>query len=79
MITRIEVPNVDDHSVDPKELSELGEEFREISQIFSTLAYVTSLKKEAMRFRSHGHVALAFDYERSIERIYKNLPKWAQW
>jgi hypothetical protein len=71
MIT-FEVPNLDSESDIPKD-------FRDLADVFSTLACYADLKAKSLECRKEGRIAKALDHEAAMESYYKNLPDWAQW
>lgn len=79
MHTKIEVPNIDDHGVDPSEIDELRKEFVEIRDAMNELQAYCEMKRRAMTNRLSGRMSHAVKFEEAMEIIYKKLPEWARW
>ena len=54
-------------------------ELRRASRVLRNLAYIATLKANAQQDRIAGSVAKATQHERSIERLYSELPTEAKW
>ena len=68
----IEVPNLDDYSVDPMDWAAL-------ERLFDLLSLYCSQKRAAMQYRLKGDCEVALAYERMMQRTYERLPAWARW
>lgn len=79
MITKIEVPNVDDHSVSTDDYNVLADEFQDIANTMVRLAIYTRNKRKAMVYRLQGEIARALVVEDELQRTYEDLPSWAKW
>jgi hypothetical protein len=55
------------------------EELFETAVILDQLARYARTRAQAMRFRAAGVEGRARHLERECERIYAQLPEWAQW
>jgi hypothetical protein len=51
----------------------------ETAKVFEQLARYAHTRIQAMRFRAAGLEGKARNLERECERIYAQLPAWAQW
>ena len=51
----------------------------ETAKVFEHLARYAHSRIQAMRFRAAGLEGKARSLERECERIYAQLPRWAQW
>jgi hypothetical protein len=51
----------------------------ETAKVFEQLARYAHTRIQAMRFRAAGLEDKARNLERECERIYAQLPGWAQW
>jgi hypothetical protein len=54
-------------------------ELRRASRVLRNLAYIATLRASAHQDRITGSVAKATQYERSIERLYSELPAEVKW
>lgn len=67
-----EVPNLDDLSIDPKDIEEAKD-------LFYSLYRYAQYKEQAMIYRMGGDIEMALSNEEICEKIYKTLPEWARW
>ena len=68
----IDVPNLDDITIDPKELRKFGRDL-------TRLAAYTLSKANAMENRIKGKIELALLDERHCEQLYNMLPPEWRW
>jgi hypothetical protein len=68
----IDVPNLDDLSVNPAD-------YRELETTFNLLASYCSLKARSIDLRTDGNMVEATRYEKAMDRLYQKLPSWAKW
>jgi hypothetical protein len=69
---QLDVPNIDDATIDPEELRQFG---RNLTRLGSYALY----KANAMESRLAGNIEMALIDERNCERLYNTLPPEWRW
>ena len=79
--------NIDDMSLDPKDLDIYADNLQELSKTFTgddsriarKLSSYARWKAQAMRYRLSGQIVSAKCIEDVCDQIYKSLPNYARW
>jgi hypothetical protein len=74
-----EIPNLDDHSIDPNDYDKLIVEFLVAGQCLLRLSNYAQIKAESIKERKAGNIEKAFLLSRNMENTYNELPDWARW
>ena len=65
-------PNLDDLTIDPQEL-------RQVGNVLYLLSHYARAKANAMEYRLRGRMTDALEHESQCEKLYQKLPQWAKW
>lgn len=82
-----DVPNLDDMSVDPKDLLDFANAWDEKRPTighadhvhYLAVAQYARLKAGVMQDRLEGNIPAAMTQEAWCDRIYRRMPQWAKW